>query len=183
MNIEEVSLNDPEVWDMIGQGRTKGCFQIESHLGKTWCKKLKPQNIEELSDLIALIRPGVLKFIFDGKSMAQHYADRKSKIDEARPIHPALYDILRPTQQVFVYQEQIMEAAKQLAGFDDYLVNALRKAIGKKNAKNLFDLQSNFIDGCVEVGKVNKEGAELIFDNMKKSARYLFNKSHSSKIL
>ena len=179
MNIEEVSLNDPEVWDMIGQGRTKGCFQIESHLGKTWCKKLKPQNIEELSDLISLIRPGVLRFVFDGKSMAQHYADRKSKIDEAKPIHPALYDILKSTQQVYLFQEQIMWTAKELAGFSDAEVNSLRKAIGKKNAKDLFELETKFVEGCVKTGKVNKEGAELIFDNVKSSSRYLFCKSHS----
>lgn len=99
-NIEEVPLDDKETWDMICEGRVKGCFQIESQLGKTWCKEAKPRSISELSDVISIIRPGTLQFVYDGKSMTKHYCDRKAKIEEIKPIHPILEDILKDTHQV-----------------------------------------------------------------------------------
>ena len=70
-----------KTWDLICEGRTKGVFQLESNLGKSWAKRVKPRNIEELAALISLIRPGCLKAITDGKSMTQHYVDRKSGKD------------------------------------------------------------------------------------------------------
>ena len=82
IDITTVPENDTDVWRMIGEGRVKGCFQIESHLGKTWCQKLKPENMTELAALISIIRPGTLKAIVDGKSMTQHFVDRKHKQEE-----------------------------------------------------------------------------------------------------
>ena len=79
-----VDLNDEKTWDLFKEGRTKGVFQLESNLGRSWSKKLAPNNLEELSALIALIRPGCLKAITDGKSMTQHYVDRKHKKEQVR---------------------------------------------------------------------------------------------------
>ena len=75
LNIND--FNDPDVWDLICEGRTKGVFQLESQLGRSWAKRVKPRNISELAALISLIRPGCLKAMSEGKSMTQHYVDRK----------------------------------------------------------------------------------------------------------
>lgn len=178
IDITQVPLDDPKVWDLICSGNVKGCFQIESSLGRTWCKKVLPRNISELSDLISLIRPGVLKFVFDGKSMAQHYVDRKAGLDEPIPLHPALHHILIDTQQIILYQEQIIRISQEIAGFSEAEGDSLRKGIGKKDAELLLSLETRFVEGCVKVGKVSEDDAKLIFANIKKSARYLFNKSH-----
>ena len=77
IDITQIPEDDPKVWEMIGEGRVKGLFQIESYLGKTWSKNVKPQNITELAALVSVIRPGCLKVIVDGKSMTQHFVDRK----------------------------------------------------------------------------------------------------------
>lgn len=182
-NVSDIPLDDQKTWDMICEGRVKGCFQIESSLGKSWCKKVKPRNISELSDLISIIRPGVLKFYYDGKSMAQHYADRKNGIDDAKPLHEELREILKETHQVLLYQEQIMKIARHIAGFSEGEADSLRKSVGKKDAELLFSLEQKFIDGCVKVGEVNAEEAKLIFSNIKASARYLFNKCWSPDTL
>lgn len=178
-NIPKIPLDDEATWDMICEGRVKGCFQIESSLGKSWCKKIKPRNIRELADLISLVRPGTLKFVYDGKSMAQHYADRKNGLEPVEALHHSLEDILSSTYQVITYQEQIIQIARKLAGFDDGDSRSLQKGIGKKDAELLFSLEQKFIDGCKQVGIVNEEEAKLIFSNIKKSARYLFNLSHA----
>ena len=72
-----IDYSDEKTWKLFAEGKTKGIFQLESGLGKAWSKKLAPNNIEELSALIAIIRPGCLKAFVDGKSMTQHYVDRK----------------------------------------------------------------------------------------------------------
>ena len=100
--------NDEKTWDLFKEGRTKGIFQLESNLGRAWSKRLQPTNIEELSALIALIRPGSLKAISDGKSMTQHYVDRKSGLDMIKYLHITLTDILETTKGVLIYQEQSM---------------------------------------------------------------------------
>ena len=76
------SFQDQKTWDLFKEGKTKGVFQLESNLGRSWSKRVAPRDIEELSALIALIRPGCLKAISNGKSMTQHYVDRKNGLDE-----------------------------------------------------------------------------------------------------
>ena len=174
-----IDLNDEKTWDLFKEGRTKGVFQLESNLGRSWSKKLAPNNLEELSALIALIRPGCLKAITDGKSMTQHYVDRKHKKEETSYLHKSLEDILKPTYGVLVYQEQSMRIAQKLAGFNLQEADKLRKAIGKKKADLMSKVKKKFISGCEEVGMVDKETAQEIFSWIEKSARYSFNKSHS----
>ena len=127
-------FEDPKVWRLICEGNTKGVFQLESSLGKHWAKKTKPTSINELAALISLIRPGVLKAKVDGKSMADHYVDRKDNKDPVTYPHDSLEPILEETFGVLVYQEQSMKIAQVLAGFDLKEADALRKAIGKKKA-------------------------------------------------
>jgi DNA polymerase III alpha subunit len=174
-----IDYNDKKVWDLFAEGKTKGIFQLESNLGKAWSKRLAPSNIEELSALIAIIRPGCLKAFVDGKSMTQHFIDRKHGREEVTYLHPALEEILKPTYGVLVYQEQSMRIAQKIAGFNLQEADVLRKAIGKKKADLMNEVKKSFIEGAQKVGIVTKEEAEEIFGWIEKSSRYAFNKSHS----
>ena len=176
---ENLHFDDQDTWDLISSGRTKGVFQLESSLGKSWAKRVKPNNIEELSDLIAIIRPGCLKAVVDGKTMTQHYVDRKNEKESVTYIHPSLEPILKKTQGVLVYQEQSMQIAQQLAGFTLEDADNLRKAIGKKKADLMAKVKEDFIAGAEKQNTVDKETAEEIFSWIEKSSRYAFNKSHS----
>ena len=174
-----MNYNDKLTWQLFAEGKTKGIFQLESNLGKSWAKKLAPTNIEELSALIAIIRPGTLKAYVDGKSMTQHYVDRKHNREEVTYLHPALEEVLKPTYGVLVYQEQSMRIAQKIAGFNLQDADLLRKAIGKKKADLMNKVKKNFISGAERVGIVTKDEAEQIFGWIEKSSRYAFNKSHS----
>lgn len=171
--------NDKKTWQLFAEGKTKGVFQLESNLGKSWSKKLAPNNIEELSALIAIIRPGCLKAYVDGKSMTQHFIDRKHGREEVTYLHDSLEEILAPTYGVLVYQEQSMRIAQKVAGFDLQEADELRKAIGKKKADLMAKVKKKFIAGAKKTKIVNKEEAEEIFGWIQASSRYAFNKSHS----
>lgn len=168
-----------KTWELFHEGRTKGVFQLESNLGKSWSKKLKPSNMEELSALIALIRPGCLKAISDGKSMTQRYIDRKNGLEEVEYLDESLEEVLKPTYGVLVYQEQSMRIAQKLAGFNLREADVLRKAIGKKKADLMAEVKKDFIRGCKKIGLVSEEVAEEVFSWIEKSSRYSFNKSHA----
>lgn len=174
-----ITYNDQKTWKLFADGKTKGIFQLESNLGKSWSKKLMPSSIEELSALIAIIRPGTLKAYVDGKSMTQHFIDRKHGREDVSYLHPSLEEILKPTYGVLVYQEQSMRIAQKIAGFNLQEADLLRKAIGKKNAELMNQVKKSFISGCERVGIVSKDDAEQIFGWIEKSSRYAFNKSHS----
>lgn len=174
-----INYSDKETWKLFAEGKTKGIFQLESNLGKSWAKKLAPTNIEELSALISIIRPGTLKAYVDGKSMTQHFVDRKHGKEEVTYLHPALEEILKTTYGVLVYQEQSMRIAQKIAGFNLQEADELRKAIGKKKADLMAKVKKKFISGASKVGTVTKQEAEEIFGWIEKSSRYAFNKSHS----
>ena len=178
-DINQVSYECEKTWDLISSGRTKGTFQLESNLGKSWAKRIRPRNIEELAALIALIRPGCLKAITDGKSMTQHYVDRKNGLEEVSYLHESLEPILKATQGVLVYQEQSMQIAQIVAGFDLQQGDDLRKAIGKKQAGLMSQVKKSFLTGAAREGIVTTEVAEEIFGWIEKSNRYAFNKSHA----
>jgi DNA polymerase-3 subunit alpha len=172
-------MDCPVAWELISSGKTKGMFQLEGSLGKHWSKKTQPCSILELSALISVIRPGVLKSLLAGKSMTQHYADRKSGEENVEYPHPATTEILEDTYGIIIYQESSIALAKHLAGYSLVEADSLRRAIGKKDAKLMQECKESFIIGCEKVGLVNNEDAEIIFDIIEKSNRYGFNKSHS----
>ncbi len=174
-----IDYKDEKTWSLFKDGRTKGVFQLESNLGRSWSKKLAPENLEELAALIAIIRPGCLKAIIDGKSMTQRFVDRKNKLEDVTYLHDSLEEVLKPTYGVLVYQEQSMRIAQKLAGFDLKKADDLRKAIGKKKADLMAKIKEDFIVGCKEVGLVDSELATEIFGWIEKSSRYSFNKSHA----
>jgi DNA polymerase III alpha subunit len=177
LNIDE--YEDVATWDLIGEGKTKGVFQLESNLGATWAKRTRPKNIEELADLISIIRPGTLEAKLDGKSMTQHYVDRKWKIDETKYLHPALEPLLNKTYGIIVYQEQAMKIATALAGFTPEEADSLRKAMGKKDAALMQEVRKKFVTGCQNQKILTDTDAAQVFDWIQASARYSFNKSHA----
>ena len=162
-DIETLPLSCEATWDMICEGNTKGIFQLESQLGQSMSERVKPRTIEELSDLIAIIRPGCMEAIVDGKSLTQHYIDRKHGIDPVEYFHDALKPILSSTYGILVYQEQALLIARDIGGFDLQEADILRKAIGKKNVSLMTTLRKQFIDKAEKKGTVTKNQAKEIF--------------------
>jgi len=178
-SIENINLECQRTWDLISDGNTKGCFQLESRLGRSMAKKLKPENIEQLSALIAILRPGTLEAIRDGKSVTNHYIDKKNGLESIDYFHSSLEPILKATYGEMVYQEQAMEITKVIAGFNLEEADLLRKAIGKKKPEEMAKVKSKFLEGAKNLNIVTVEEAEQIFGWIEKSQRYSFNKSHS----
>ena len=178
-NIENIPLDCQKTWDLISEGNTKGCFQLESRLGQSIAKKLKPTNIEQLSALISILRPGCLEAYRDGKSVTNHYIDKKNGLESVDYYHDSLIDILNKTYGEMIYQEQAMRITQQIAGFDLQEADMLRKAIGKKKPEEMAKVKTKFIQGCKKLGIVNEEQAAEIFTWIEKSQRYSFNKSHA----
>lgn len=166
-------------WDFISSGKVKGCFQIESNLGRDWCKKITPRNMEELSAVIAIIRPGVYKAIIDEEkniTMSQKYVNVKNKVDDPFVIHDCITPILEKTYSISLYQEQSLQIARVVAGFDLKEADKLRRSIGRKDSKQMAEVRTSFISGAAKVGKVTPDEANYIFDLIEKSERYSFNK-------
>jgi DNA polymerase-3 subunit alpha len=177
--ISNINLECKKTWDLISEGNTKGCFQLESRLGQTMARKLKPQNIHQLSGLVSILRPGCLEAMRDGKSVSNHYIDKKNGLESIDYFHSALEPILKDTYSEMIYQEQAMSIAKELAGFNLKEADDLRKAIGKKQADKMAKVKKKFISGAKKTGLITDLEAEQIFEWIEKSQRYLFNASHS----
>lgn len=183
-DVETLNLECPEVWALLGEGKTVGVFQLESRLGQTISAKLKPENIEQLSDLIAVIRPGCLDSYMDdqdgkSKNITSHYIDRKNNSDQVTYYHESLEEILSSTFALLIFQEQAMAIVQKLADFDLSQADVLRRAIGKKKVSDMQDAKKDFMEGCKKKKLVDDETAAHIFSWIESSQRYSFNKSHS----
>lgn len=168
-------------WDLLSSGQTKGVFQLEGNLGRTWARKVKPESLNDLAALISLIRPGCLRAVSGDppKSMTKRYCDRKHGEEDVDYFDvDALEPILKNTYGILVYQEQAMKISVSLAGFNEQEADILRKAIGKKKADIMEEVHGGFIDGCKNTAIVDKEKAEMIFGWIKESQKYSFNLSH-----
>ena len=179
IDFENINLDCPKTWYLIGEGNTKGVFQLESRLGQSMSKKLKPQNIEQLADLISILRPGCLEAVRDGKTVSNHYIDKKNNKESVDYFHKSLESILSETFGEMVYQEQAMQICQKIANFNLSEADMLRKAIGKKNPQEMSKIKTLFIQKTKESGTVNENEAEQIFSWIEKSQRYSFNKSHA----
>lgn len=179
-DIETVPEDCPLTWNMLSRGDTKGVFQLESQLGRTWCKQLKPETFDHMGALGSLLRPGALNAKDEnGISMTKHYALRKNGQEEVTGYQPDYDQLVKDTYGVITYQEQLMAMGRVLAGFDLIGVDKLRKSVGKKDQKALAKVGEEFIVGCEKTGIVTKEQAEQIWEWIKASGRYLFNASHA----
>jgi len=178
-NIDHINLECDRTWQIISDGNTKGCFQLESRLGRSMAKKLKPENIEQLSALISIMRPGCLEAVRDGKTVSNHYIDKKNGLESVDYFHECLEPILGNTYGEMVYQEQAMEITKVIAGFNLQEADMLRKAIGKKKPEEMAKVKKKFLEGAKQLNIVTEDEADQIFGWIEKSQRYSFNKSHS----
>jgi len=169
---DTMPFDDPVTYAMLGQGFTIGVFQIEKQLGRTWSKNLEPENIEQLSDLVSLIRPGPME-------SDMHTKYKEVKFDEAKPsyIHSALKPIMSKTYSGLLYQEQVIEVCKQLAGMSLVDADKVRKAMGKKKPEEMKKWKEIFTDGC-EANSIAASTASKIWGYIEKFAGYGFNKSH-----
>jgi len=178
-DVESMQFDCTRTWGLFADGDTKGIFQLESPLGRSISQKLKPNNINELSALIAILRPGCMESIIDGKTITQHYIDRKHGLEEVTYYHPILKNSLSETYGLLVYQEQAMKITQDVANFDLQQADTLRRAIGKKLVDEMTKVKTMFLKKAKEVGVVSVDEAEEIFSWIEKSQRYSFNKSHS----
>ena len=169
----KIQTNDEKTMKLFGEGRTEAIFQFESSGMADMCRRLRPKEIEDLSALNALYRPGPL----DG-GMIDDFIDRHRGLKPVEYIVPEMEDILGNTFGVLVYQEQIMQLAQKLAGYSLGDADLMRRAMGKKKIEEMAVHENKFIDGAVERGQKRKTAKE-IFDLMAKFADYGFNRSHS----
>lgn len=171
INVKDFPLDDVKTFELFNSGFTLGVFQFETHSFTHIIKDLHPDNFDELVDLNTLGRPGCLE-----SGMTEEYINRKFGRTERKPIHSKLRDIGH--QGLPLFQENMMEISRELAGFTMSEADTLRKAIGKKK-KDLFEsLNLKFINGCINNG-IQKEEAESIWATLEKSARYTWNLSHA----
>src|SRR3989344_2496848 len=171
INLKNIPLDDSEVFKLLSQGNTVGVFQLEGQGMTNWLKQLKPKRFEDIAAMIALFRPGPMELIPD--YIARHHG-KKTVIY----LHPRLKPILEETYGIMIYQEQLMEVAKELAGFTMPEADILRKAVGKKIKKLLNEQKEKFIKGVEKTISSQKLG-EALWTLIEPFERYGFNKSHS----
>ena len=173
-DIRKVPLDDPATYQLLKRGDTTGVFQLESAGMKELLTKLQPESFEDLIALLALYRPGPLE-----SGMVDDFVARRHGQKEVTYPLAELKPILAETYGVIVYQEQVMEIARRLAGYSLGEGDILRRAMGKKDPQVMAAQRERFVKGAVERG-VDKAKAEELFELMAKFAGYGFNKSHSA---
>ncbi|MDD4606880.1 MAG: DNA polymerase III subunit alpha [Patescibacteria group bacterium] len=172
INLETLSLEDLKTYRLLQDGQTTGVFQLESSGMKRYLKTLKPTNMDDIIAMVALYRPGPMQFIPD-------YINGKHGKRQATYLHPKLKPILDKTYGIAVYQEQVLQIARDLAGFTLGEADILRKAVGKKIAELLKQQKDKFVKGCVK-NNIKKETALKIFEFIEPFAGYGFNKAHAT---
>ncbi len=169
----KIPTNDPATMKLFSEGRTDAIFQFESSGMQDICRRMRPENLEDLSALNALYRPGPI----DG-GMIDDFVDRRRGVKPVEYLVPEVEEFLKPTFGVLVYQEQIMQIAQKLAGYSLGDADLMRRAMGKKNIAEMAKHTDQFVNGSVGNG-IKKKTAEEIFNLMAKFADYGFNRSHS----
>ena len=178
--MEEIDYNDKDVLASIGTGKCDGIFQLESSGMKSFMKELRPENLEDIIAGISLYRPGPMDFI-------PRYLKGKNDKDSITYECPQLEHILGPTYGCIVYQEQVMQIVRDLAGYTMGRSDLVRRAVSKKKAAVMEKERQNFVygnqeenvKGCIENG-IDEKTANHIYDEMIDFARYAFNKSHAA---
>ena len=180
LDIMSIDYDDKAVLDYIGTGKTEGVFQLESAGMKSFMKELAPHNLEDIIAGIALYRPGPMDFI-------PKYIEGKDHYETVTYRCPQLEPILKSTHGCIVYQEQVMQIVRDLAGYSLGRSDLVRRAMSKKKIDVMAKERKNFVEGnpeenitgCISYG-IDRETAEAIFDDMTDFAKYAFNKSHAA---
>ncbi|MDA9058476.1 DNA polymerase III subunit alpha [Candidatus Thioglobus sp.] len=172
IDIDKLKLDDPKVFKLLQDCDTTGVFQLESDGMRGYLKKLKPDSFEDIVAMLALYRPGPLD-----AGMVDDYIQVKHGAKVRYP-HEMLEEILKPTNGVFLYQEQVMKSAQVMAGYSLGGADILRRAMGKKKVEEMAEQREVFVKGAAEKS-INESKANEIFDLIDKFSGYGFNKSHS----
>ncbi len=172
-DLEAVGFDDPKTYALLNTGRTTGVFQLESGGMQALCRQISLSSIDEIVALIALYRPGPMEWIPD-------YVRGKKDPSTVKFPHRLLEEVCRETYGVMVYQEQVMEAAKIIAGYSLGGADLLRRAMGKKDATAMAAERDKFVAGAKRVNNIDENTANSIFDILNKFAGYGFNKAHSA---
>nr|WP_295262954.1 DNA polymerase III subunit alpha [uncultured Blautia sp.] len=180
LDMQHIDYNDKKVLDSLGTGRSDGVFQLESAGMKNFMKELKPQSLEDVIAGISLYRPGPMDFI-------PQYIRGKNRPDTIKYDCPQLEPILKPTYGCIVYQEQVMQIVRNLAGYTLGRSDLVRRAMSKKKAAVMEKERQNFVygneeegvPGCIANG-ISEQTANKIYDDMTDFAKYAFNKSHAA---
>ncbi len=169
--IQNIPLDDPIAYEILGRGETVGVFQLESGGMTRYVKELKPQSVHELTAMVALYRPGPMENI-------PQYINQKFGRQKADYMHPLLEPILKETYGIIVYQEQVQKIAQTLANFSLGKGDVLRRAMGKKDHKAMSAMKVEFMDGCT-ANDVSHEVGNRVWDLLVPFADYAFNKAHA----
>jgi DNA polymerase-3 subunit alpha len=171
--IEAIPMSDQATFDLLNRGESVAVFQLESGGMVKTCKKFNIKDIEDINAILALYRPGPMDLIDD-------YIKRKKGESKIKYEHALLEKVTSETYGIFVYQEQVMQAAQVLAGYTLGGADLLRRAMGKKDKEKMAKEREKFIKGCKELNNIGEKQANEIFDLLEKFAGYGFNRSHSA---
>ncbi len=173
IDLDTLEYTDAKTYELLNRGDTVGVFQLESSGMRSLIRRVGIGNIEDLTAMIALFRPGPMNMLDD-------YVERKSGKAKVTYDHPLLESILKETYGVMLYQEQVQKAANILAGYSLGQADILRRAMGKKKADVMEEQRQSFMEGCLKTNRIPAEQARSIFDRIAEFAGYGFNKSHST---
>ena len=171
-DLSNIPIDDPQAFELMGAGQTAGVFQVEGGGMTRWLVQMKPKSLDNIIAMVALYRPGPMQFIPD-------YIARMHGEAETSYRHPAMEPIFKDTYGIPVYQEQLMRAAVELAGYTPSESDDLRKAISKKKKEDIEKHRAKFVKGAVTKG-MEQSIAETIYADWEEFARYGFNKSHAA---
>lgn len=172
IDIENLDLSDKLTYELLARGQTDGIFQFESKGMKKYLCDLEPNVFEDLIAMVALYRPGPMQFI-------ETFISRKHGHKKIKYEHPLTENILKETYGVTVYQEQVMQIAREMGGLTGAEADTLRKAISKKKLATMEKMKNKFVTGALSKG-VNQSTIEKIWNNWLEFANYAFNKSHAT---
>lgn len=172
IDIVNIPLDDKDTFKLFSEARTTGVFQLESDGMKRYLRELKPNVFEDIIAMVALYRPGPMQWI-------QSFINRKHGREEISYVHPKAEAALKNTYGIMVYQEQVMQLSKDMAGFTGGQADSLRKAIGKKIKDLMAKMGKEFVEGCIKNG-IDKSIADELYAAMQDFAQYCFNKSHAA---
>ncbi len=173
LDIDNIELNDKKTYNLFSEGKMTGVFQLESRVAQSVSRSLNPKRFEDIVALVALIRPGPL-----GAGMHIEFTDRANSRKDIEYLHQDLEEILKETYGVILYQEQVIQIAEKIAGFNLQEADNLRVAMGKKIPQVMEEQRKKFTEGALKSG-YSEQFAIEIFDQIAYFAGYGFNKSHS----
>ncbi|HZO86991.1 MAG TPA: DNA polymerase III subunit alpha [Chthonomonadaceae bacterium] len=171
LDVRHLPLDDPKTYELLGNGECVGVFQLESPQMRRYIQELKPTTVRDVAAMVALYRPGPMAHI-------PRFIRCKHGLEPIEYPHPWLKEVLEETYGVIVYQDQVMQIARIIAGYSLGQADILRRAMGKKKKEEMVKQRANFLKGAAEKG-VSEKKANEIFDLMEPFAGYAFNKAHA----